>query len=322
MIHRAIIENNNNDDKNGKVQVRIFGLHTKNNEKVTDEFNSIATSDLPWAEVMGSTDNGLISGIGLTHILRNGTMVWVILDNNDPNFPIVIGTVSGKPTIDPDGLYDSGEGFCDPNAIFPFNDRLNEYDTNRLARVEDLEKTIHKVINDNLIDYEPESTNNLSEYPYVKVLETESGHVIETDDTPNNERIRVFHKSGSYCEFKSNGDIVVHTENDDYKLVRGEFKTQVFELMTIDAKGKLLINGEVKIVGGLETTGKVNAGAGLTSGGQVADKKGNLSSLRDSYDKHNHVQNNGNTYGGGASTSIPSTTDGLSRATDFIWENK
>ena len=123
-FYRGVVEDNDNDDENGRVKVRIHGLHTEKNEKSGESFEYVSTSNLPWAEIMGSTEFGLVSGFGTTSILRQGTWVWVILDEGDVNKPIVVGTIPGKFTTEK--TYSDGEGFCDPDGDFPNIDRINE----------------------------------------------------------------------------------------------------------------------------------------------------------------------------------------------------
>jgi len=233
-FYRAVVEDNKDPLELSRVRVRIFGIHTPDNENSNQKFNFIDSKELPWAEVMGGTDFGLLSGIGLSTVLKQGTWVHVILDHDNPNMPIVIGTIKGITQSRP--TYKSGEGFNDKDDIYPLHARYNESDLNRLAINKNLltqsrdtaigvyasTDTTHKQINDNLdvvnqIDavsganatqYEPISTNDLSVYPEVAVLETASGHVIELDDSTNNERMRFYHKSGSYIEMKPDGSIV------------------------------------------------------------------------------------------------------------------
>lgn len=57
------------------------------------------------------------------------------------------------------------------------------------------------------------------QYPYNRVIQTESGHVVELDDTPGRERIRVTHRAGSYIEMLPTGDVVHKTFGDDYKII-------------------------------------------------------------------------------------------------------
>lgn len=91
MFYRAIVENNIDPEQYGRVQVRVFGIH--------DSGSGVSNSALPWAEVSGGTDFGLIDGVGVTSILRIGTVVWVFFNNDDYNFPVVFATVKGASDI-------------------------------------------------------------------------------------------------------------------------------------------------------------------------------------------------------------------------------
>lgn len=182
-LYRAVVEDNNDPNKLGRVRVRIFGIHTVKNENSDELFNFIKTSDLPWAEIMGGNAFGLISGVGVSSVLRNGTWVWVVLYEDNPNAPVVIGTIIGKNVNDPAGQYSNGDGFCDPNGTYPKNDRLNRTD-------------MHPTLD--------------NKYLTLATLETEAGHLIELDDTVGDERIKVTHKSGSYVLIDKDGNMNVN----------------------------------------------------------------------------------------------------------------
>ena len=91
MFYRATVENNIDPESFGRVQVRVYGIH--------DEGSGVSTADLPWAEVSGGTDFGLVNGIGVTSVLRIGTMVWVFFNNDDYNYPVVFATIKGSSDI-------------------------------------------------------------------------------------------------------------------------------------------------------------------------------------------------------------------------------
>jgi hypothetical protein len=242
-IFRGVVEDNDDPLKICRVKVRILGIHTENNENSTEEFEFIKTSDLPWLEVAGNVQMGLIGGIGISSVLKKGTWVWVILEQGDPNKGIVIGSIIGinsESSVDKAVL---GKGFYDPDEKYPFVKRSQETDVNRLARGENLSEiyydnnspilnkntTMHQQINDtidivnitdalsgaNVSQIEPSSTSNLSIYPNNNVLETASGHIIEFDDSNGNERIRLIHRTGSYFEIKPNGTFVQKSVNQD-----------------------------------------------------------------------------------------------------------
>ena len=118
-------------------------------------------------------------------------------------------------------------GFADPRSFYPR--RVNEVDTNRLA-VNDATKQ-HPVVNlkrkriDDLVG-EPE-TQYASKYPYNHVKETESGHIVEFDDTPGHERIHEYHRSGTFYEVHPDGTKVTKIIGDDYEIVHQNKKLRV-----------------------------------------------------------------------------------------------
>jgi len=219
-LHRGVVENNNDPRKLGRVQVRIFGIHTDNKKY-------LSTKNLPWCDVAVSANFGLITGIGISSTLENGTYVWLLFEDDDYNTPVIIGAISGIYTN-----ISTGKGFNDPNLNYPIYNRINESDYNRLARNENYNKTVLSTFRDSdLTSYsvtgingtnwdEPEGLNVNTEYPYNKVIETSSGHIIEIDDTKNNERIHIYHKSGSSIELRPDGSISTRIQKNDYKRVK------------------------------------------------------------------------------------------------------
>ena len=68
---------------------------------------------------------------------------------------------------------------------------------------------------------EPESPANEDyqpEYPFNNVTLTESGHSFEMDDTPERERIRLTHRTGTFIEMHPNGDEVHKVYGDGYEI--------------------------------------------------------------------------------------------------------
>lgn len=122
------------------------------------------------------------------------------------------------------------QGFYDPKNVYPRVKRIAEPDTNRLARHQKIQNTIVSTKEKNRITdipvarksapvkwSEPKSPYN-AKYPYNHVQETESGHIIEYDDTPNNERMHWYHREGTYEEVDRNGTSVRRIVGDGYEV--------------------------------------------------------------------------------------------------------
>jgi len=120
-----------------------------------------------------------------------------------------------------------------PRQTHPWGCIIGESDVNRLARAENISDTIIGVrqrqravgvpiafahttpgrqFNEPLPGYD-------SAYPYNHVYESESGHILEVDDTPNAERIHIYHRSGTYIE--------IGTGQEDNPGLSGDFGMKI-----------------------------------------------------------------------------------------------
>ena len=84
-------------------------------------------------------------------------------------------------------------------------------------------------------------------YPYNKVIQSESGHVIEMDDTPSAERIAIEHRSGTFQEIHPDGSQVTRIVNDNYTIICRD------EEVFVGGKVNIKVLGDAKI----ETIGKI-----------------------------------------------------------------
>jgi len=64
-------------------------------------------------------------------------------------------------------------------------------------------------------------------YPYNHVHLSESGHLIEIDDTPDNERLHRYHRTGTYEEIGSLGQRVVKVVNENYHMGLNDDHTSI-----------------------------------------------------------------------------------------------
>ena len=121
-------------------------------------------------------------------------------------------------------------GFNDPKNIYPRENNMGRPSTNRLATGEKIQDTIigkkdSKRVTDVPVARntspntwsQPKSPYN-AKYPYNHVQETESGHVVEYDDTPQNERMQWYHRSGTFVEIDANGTHVRKIIGDGYEI--------------------------------------------------------------------------------------------------------
>ena len=52
------------------------------------------------------------------------------------------------------------------------------------------------------------------QYPYIHSKQTESGHIIEHDDTPGKESVTIMHRSGSIIKMLEDGTIEISAKKD------------------------------------------------------------------------------------------------------------
>ncbi len=84
---------------------------------------------------------------------------------------------------------------------------------------------------------EPLSPYN-ARYPYNHVHESESGHVIEIDDTPGSERLHRYHRSGTFEEIGPDGSRVTKVVKNDYQIVMSDNNVHVMGDCNVTVSGK------------------------------------------------------------------------------------
>ena len=160
-------------------------------------------------------------------------------------------------------------GFQDPNKKYPKSEYAGKSDVNKLA-VGDDTHVMFTVKENNRIEKIPLARSKQtwdepgsafgSVYPYNQVIETEAGHVIEIDSTPNAERIHVYHKKGSYIEIDVNGSMVRKTVGENYEIMdRNNFVyVKGAHNLTVEGKTTILVkdNATIEVEGDLSVTGR------------------------------------------------------------------
>jgi len=165
----------------------------------------VPTTDLPWAPLIVMPTNASYKkkGISPTGIAVGSTVIGFFMDGNECNMPMILGTFAGTG------------------------------DVSQLAAGE-------MSINKTIVGNEPASPFK-AQYPYNKVYESEGGHVIEVDDTPNNERLHWYHKAGTYVEIDKDGQRVSKVVGDDYEVVVKNKNVYVAGNINVTVKGNVNI---------------------------------------------------------------------------------
>jgi hypothetical protein len=238
---QGVVEDRKDPLKLGRCRVRCLGFHSENKSEVP-------TDMLPWAYPLQPLTSAAMSGVGTSPVGPvEGT--WVIgffRDGVSAQEPVMMGTLAGKPEV----KADPGKGFNDPSGKYPLEDQLNEVDTSRLARNENIEKTIIQLKVDGLLkgtqtancgDWDEPKTPYASEYPYNHVRESESGHIEEWDDTPGAERLHRYHKAGTFEEIHPDGTKVTKNVKDNYNLTKGN------DFNRVEGNANITVDGDAKI---------------------------------------------------------------------------
>ena len=257
----GVVEDRNDPQKLGRLRVRCVGIHTDNKD-------DLPTADLPWSQLIHPITSSGISGLGHSPgFIVEGTWVFgYFRDGYAMQEPMVIGTLPGKPVE----LAETSKGFYDPNGVYP--KYKNEVDTNRLATNDsnnphlglELRKLTRKTgvptadfdavpVEEHIstaIEASDSDTWNQPEIPYAAVyplnhvFESESGHVMEIDDTKDNERLFTQHRTGTSQEIDKDGNQVNIIKGDHYNIVSGKRQAVIEGNLdiTIGGRHKIYIN--------------------------------------------------------------------------------
>lgn len=222
----GVVEDTKDEDMLGRLKVRAFRDH-----------DDLSTDDLPWATPMGSIYSESLNGIGISPIgaVKGSWVIGFYIDGEDANLPVILGTIS---------KLNEGD--------------LEKSDVHSLARGK-------QSLDKQLVGPEPESAY-AAKYPENKTIVSRTGHVIEMDDTPGQERLHIWHKSGSYTEINKDGQWVKKVVGDNYDITVGNTEIYVGGSMNLVIKGDATVS--------VEGSATVNVGGSfdLTAGGDVTIK--------------------------------------------------
>ena len=288
----GVVEDRNDPNKAGRVRVRALGHHTSNT-------TILPTADLPWAHCMLPSTSAGISGLGqsATGLVEGSWVLGYFRDGNERQEMIVLGTLPGYPAE----LSQAG-GFYDPAGVYP--KYKDEPDVNRLAvnnedkpHLANTLRTATRITGIATADFnafvnadgslatasdgdtfdQPAIPYNAS-YPYNNVYESESGHLIEYDDTSGAERIHQRHRTGTSYEIDASGSKVEIIKGESYRLLSNKEQVQITgnSDITIDGRHKLYINKSNTI----DNHYDIQIGAGASINIQVDDGDVNIHTIQ------------------------------------------
>lgn len=275
IFYTGIVEDRIDPLKLGRCKVRIHGIH--NPDKTL-----LPVDDLPWGIAIQSVTSAAYNGVGFspTGILEGSTVLVVFADNESKQIPLILGTIAGlgkdKETIPNNGFSPPPEGideeFSGKTEIPKFaSTEIDEEDLDNKEKIE-----VYSGLRS--IWETPVNSYNAS-YPFNKAFFSESGHSLEFDDTPEYQRVRLKHTTGTQIEMRPDGDKVERIVNDNFEVVIGNKYVAVKGNCSITAEGsiQILCNSDAEIVtnGNLACRVKGNFGA-LADGSIVLNSKGDM----------------------------------------------
>jgi len=257
----GIVEDKQDPLKMGRCKVRLVGFHSDNKMLAP-------TSSLPWATPLFPINNTN------AYAPQEGDMVLgFFLDGEEGQHPVMMGIFPNIPLQSPNPqkaytdnrnsellansprfpqskTYNSdGTGITISEAAaashYPIN--LDEPTTPRMARndADTIGKTFIAERKNNVVAGVPSVNSTWSEpiteyaakYPYNNVMESESGHIQEFDDTPGKERIQLAHRSGTFYEIYPDGSKVEKIVKDNYQIVMRDDHVYIMGKCLITVQG-------------------------------------------------------------------------------------
>jgi hypothetical protein len=299
----GIVEDRLDPLKLGRCRVRCVGWHAE------DKMH-LPTDMLPWAIPSYPVNQTQ------TYAPKDGDMVFgFFMDGENAQSPVMLGVFPNiplkaaniqepfsdcrteeqlknsprEPKLREYGLDGKGVIITENDKSTNYPKYLDEPTTSRIARND--EESITKTFIQEKKDFritniptvkskydEPETKYN-AKYPYNNVLETESGHIQEFDDTPGSERIHTAHRSGTFEEIFPDGSRVHKIVKDNYTIIMKDEHVYILGNCNITVQGNAEVyvqkNAFVKIDGNVDVTvgGNYNEKVGGTynvqSGGNM-----------------------------------------------------
>tara|TARA_Y100000004_G_scaffold87285_2_gene97854 strand:+ start:963 stop:2366 length:1404 start_codon:yes stop_codon:yes gene_type:complete len=316
----GVVEDINDPTEMGRVKVRCYGYHTEDKSAVNGIPVSALPWAHVLMPVTSAACSGV--GESATGLVQGSWVVGFFRDGCACQDPLIMGSLPSQTTRvkssrvgfqDPDGdhprdpeivdnpkqstgdfmrsksfkkkvqlrqqarNYESAEKSTDiPIAIAPNTSQLIEkHGKDDKAEGPYFDRTY-------FLHPDPEDTNE-PVYPHNHVKEYASGHVVEFDDTEDEERISIMHRSGTYEEIDSSGTKTTIVVGDGYEV---HFRDRNINVkgncnLTIEGDCRTLVKGsEYREIQGdyhLKVKGNVHTKIGLSNFYEIGrDEVGNI----------------------------------------------
>jgi hypothetical protein len=257
----GVIEDRQDPLKLGRCRVRCVGWHSANKME-------LPTNSLPWAvpsipvnsvNVYTPNEGDMVFGFFLDaenaqQPVMLGSFPSIPLkapNNQDPfNDPRTDAQLSSAPRPPKSKTYKTdgtGIQITEESKASLYPNILDEPTTSRIARNDSdtIQKTFIQERKTNVVKSVPTYNGTWNEpetkygtkYPYNNVTETESGHIMEFDDTVGKERIHLAHRNGSFQEWFPAGDKVEKVTKDNYEIVMGNDRVYIMGKCFVTVQG-------------------------------------------------------------------------------------
>ena len=342
----GVIEDRKDPIKLGRCRVRCVSWHSDNKMQ-------LPTEKLPWATPINPSNNTN------TYPPKEGDMAFgFFADGENAQEPIIIGIFPGIPLVqanrqnafnDPrtdselqsaprtpkSKTYNtngSGISIEEKTQSESYPKFLDEPSTSRIARNDSdtISKTFIQERKSNRVTSVPTATSSWDEpetkydakYPYNNVMESESGHLLEFDDTYKKERIQIAHRNGSFVEWFPDGTRVEKITKDNYSIVMKDDNVYIMGKCNITVQGnaEVYVKGDTKLKVDGNLNGNINGNITADVGGSIsATVSGSVDATASSFTLNGPTTINGTlnvtqgvTGGGGGTFSGDIIADGIS----------
>lgn len=164
------------------------------------------------------------------------------------------------------------DGFKDKDEQFPLPEYSNQPSTNKAIRGGKANK-VYLGGGDVTVDLGLRPLVP-SQYPKNNVKKTITGHIVEIDDTPGNERMLYRHRTGSGIEMRADGTVIISSVDNTVRVTGGD------EKVIVEGDGEISYNGNLT----LNVTGDFDLKVGgnfnvVTSGDKYEETRGGRKDL-------------------------------------------